>query len=151
MAEQNQLYQKQALPETEEEGTAAVASLNKSLHRLLVEFLKIIPMIMAGLYLLNTVLSYFYIDLDIISYIAGVGIIPWAFLYLASFAFKFCIYHRLFLYYIAANNSICWADYKYALPISNWNYLVLHFIVAGLFLFTILYLKFKKGKHEKFK
>lgn len=38
--------------------------------------IKLLPMIMAGLYFLNTVLSYFYMDYEIISYVSGIGILP---------------------------------------------------------------------------
>ena len=94
---------------------------------------------MAGLYLLNTVLSYFNIDYSIVSYLTGLGLIPWLFILVASYALKFCVYHRLFLWYIVANDLVCWIDYNFELPVSDRGYLLLHFIVAGLFIFLILY------------
>lgn len=118
-------------------------------HRLFLWFLKVLPMIMAGLYFLNTVLSYFGIDWTLFSYLVGIGIIPWLFILLASYVFKFCEYHRMFLYYIAVNNVICWLDYTFHLPVSNWNYLVLHIILAGVFLFIILYLHQKEVKKRR--
>lgn len=125
---------------------AEASSRSNHLHKLLIGFLKVIPMVLAGLYLLNTVLSYYNIDYSVISYIGGVGIIPWAFLMLASYALKFCEYHRMFLWYLAVHNIICWLDYTFGLPISDWNYVVLHFIVAGIFLFIILWLWKKCNK-----
>ena len=114
-------------------------SRSRVLHKFFLVFLKIIPMIMAGLYLLNTVLSYFNIDYSAISYLTGLGLIPWLFILVASYALKFCIYHRLFLWYIVANDVVCWADYNFELPVSDREYLLLHFIVAGVFMFLILY------------
>ena len=125
---------------------AEASSRSNHLHKLLIGFLKVIPMVLAGLYLLNTVLSYYNMDYSVISYIGGVGIIPWAFLMLASYALKFCEYHRMFLWYLAVHNIICWLDYTFGLPISDWNYVVLHFIVAGIFLFIILWLWKKCNK-----
>lgn len=113
---------------------------SRTLYKLFLGFLKIIPMVMAGLFLLNTVLSYFDIDYSIISYLAGVGLIPWLFIMLASYTLRFCEYHRMFLWYILMNNIVCWVDYNYGLPVSDRSYLVLHFIVAGIFLFFVLYL-----------
>ena len=133
----------------EEPTNAEVNLRNKSLHKLLLGFLKIIPMLLAGLYLTNTVLSYFNIDYNVISYIGGIGIIPWVFLMLASYALKFCEYHRMFLWYLAAHNILCWLDYTYKLPVSNWNYVVLHFIVAGIFLFLVLYFHQKCRRSKK--
>lgn len=123
--------------------------LNRDLHKFWLGFLKVITMVMAGLYLLNTVLSYFDLDYSVISYIAGAGLIPLVFLFLSSYLFHFCEYHRMFLYYIVANDIICWADYTFTLPISDWNYLMLHIITAGIFLFIILYLHQKEVKRRR--
>lgn len=123
-----------------EKNTNAEVSLNsKTLYKLFLGFLKVIPMIMAGLFLLNTVLSYFDIDYSIISYLAGIGLIPWLFIMLASYTLKFCEYHRMFLWYILINNIVCWIDANYGLPVSDRGYLILHFILAGFFLFLVLY------------
>lgn len=121
---------------------------SKTLYKLFLGFLKIIPMLLAGLYLLNTVLSYFDIDYSVISYVAGIGIIPWLFIMMASYVLKFCEYHRMFLWYMAVNNTVCWYDYNYELPVSDRGYLVLHFIIAGLFLFLVLYFHQKCRKHK---
>ena len=107
--------------------------------KLFIGFLKILPMVLAGLFLLNTVLSYFDIDLPVISYIASVGFIPWLFIMATSYKLHFCEYHRMFLWYILVNNILCWTDMEFGLPISNWNFFVLHIIIAGFFLFLVLY------------
>ena len=120
--------------------------LNRRLHKVWLGFLKVIPMLLAGLYLLNTVLSYFNIDYSVISYVASIGVIPIIFLFISSYLLHFCEYHRMFLYYIIVNDVVCWADYTFTLPIDNWDYLVLHFIIAGVFLFIILWLRFKVCK-----
>ena len=104
-------------------------------------------MVLAGCFLANTILSYFGIETEVLSYIAGIGILPLLFIYFSSFVFKFCVYHRMFIYYIFTNNIICFIDDKYEIPISYRSYLVLHLIIAAIFLFIILYLKFKLCKH----
>lgn len=140
--ESKQLFQKQELQKIEIEDTHAEESSRLSdyhKHKLFLGFLKIIPMAIAGLYLLNTVLSYYDIEWPAISYFAGTGIVPWLFIMFASYIFKFCEYHRMFLWYVLTNNFICWIDSKYPLPISNWDFFVLHISVAGLFMFLVLY------------
>lgn len=114
-------------------------SLSNYKYKLFLGFLKILPIIMAGLFLLNTILSYFDIDWPVISYIASVGVIPWLFIMVASYLFRFCEYHRMFLWYIMANNILCWVDEEYGLPISDRGFFVLHIIVAGVFMFLVLY------------
>ena len=115
------------------------SNLSNYKHKLFIGFLKILPMIMAGLFLINTVLSYFNIENRIFSYLSSIGLIPWLFILISSYIFKFCEYHRMFLWYILANNLICWADEEFKLPVNNWDYFILHMIVAGVFLFLILY------------
>lgn len=123
--------------------------INVRLYRTFKIFLKTIPMLMAVLYLGNTILSFFDIDSSLFSYLTGVGLIPWLFIMVSSYLFGFCEYHRMFLWYIMANNLICWTDEEFELPISNWNYLVLHIIVAGIFLFVILFMRQRCRKKER--
>lgn len=107
-------------------------------------------MIIAFGNLLNTVLSYFNINTTIISFLVSIGILPILFLYITSYVFKFCIYHRLFLHYIVVNNIICAIDeLYYPIPVSNRGYLMIHFIVAGVFLFLILFTRNKCKIQQK--
>lgn len=106
-------------------------------------------MVLAGLFLLNTVLSYFDIDWPVITYLAGVGVIPWLFVLIASYLFHFCEYHRMFLWYIMVNNLICWTDTEFGLPIDNWNYFVLHIVLFGITIFCALYFYLKSKKAKK--
>ena len=122
--------------------------ISSTTYKITVGLLKILPMVMAGLFLLNTTLSYFDTDWPLITYLAGIGVIPWLFVYAAARLFRFCAYHRMFLWYIMANNLICWTDEEFGLPISNWSFFVLHIIIAGVFLFIILYLRFRVCKHS---
>lgn len=142
---------KQELLEVEAEDIPVEENLRISnyRHKLFLLFLKVIPMLTAGLFLLNTVLSYFYIEISAISYIASMGLIPWLFVMIASYLFHFCEYHRMFLWYIMANNILCWIDYEYTLPISNRSLFLLHMIIAGIFLFLVLYFHQKQHKNKK--
>ena len=50
-------------------GIAVEESLNKHLYRAVLYLTKTIPVIISGIYLVNTVLSYMYIDIAALSYI----------------------------------------------------------------------------------
>ena len=126
------------------EENSSLSNYHKS--KLFVGYLKILPMLVAGVYLLNTFLSYFDIDWPILSYVAQ--FILWLFVMMASYRLHFCEYHRMFLWYILANNILCYVDSRWPLPISNWNYFVLHIIIAGLFLFLVLYFHQKCRKKK---
>ena len=84
-------------------------------------------------------LDFFGIKSYIISMVGGISILPLAFLYLASYVFQFCIYHRMFLHYILANNILVWFDYWFGLPISDRALFMVHILLVGVFLFLILY------------
>lgn len=116
---------------------------SKSLYKIELYSAKIVPMIIAAICLANTILSYFYIDLDIFSYIGGVSIIVLIRFYISSYVYRFCEYHRMFLHYIVVCNVINIYDAYIGIPISNRALLVLHVCIATIFLFVILYLKFK--------
>ena len=125
------------------------SKLSNYKYKLFLGLLKVLPMAMAGLCLLNTVLSYLNIDWPTITYLSGIGLIPWLFVLIASYLFHFCEYHRMFLWYILVNNVICWIDFQWPLPISNWNYFILHIIIAGVFLFLVLYFHQKCRKEKE--
>lgn len=120
---------------------------NKDLYKIELYLLKVMPMLLATIYLVNTVLSYYDIIIPVLSYIGGLSFIPLVFMYISSYVFRFCSYHRMFLHYIVINDLINLTDYYYTLPISDWELFILHMSIAGVSLFVILYL-YVKG-HSK--
>lgn len=119
---------------------------SKILYKLELGLLKVIPMILAFIALLNSILSYLGIDLYILSYLGGISIFTIIFLYLSSYVFDFCEYHRIFLHYVVAIWIINTVDYYIGIPISNLEYLCLQMIIAGISLFIIIYLYVKSHK-----
>ena len=108
-------------------------------HRFLHYSVRVIPVIMAAVCLLNTLLSYFYIDLPILSYIGGVSLFPLLFFYFASYALQFCSYHRLPLHYVTVNWALNIYDYYVGLPVSNKGLLMLVLIITCIFFFIGIY------------
>ena len=88
---------------------------SKNLYKVELYLLKIMPMVIALAYLVNTVSSYFGVDIPILASIAGMFLIPLIFMYISSYVFKFCEYHRMFLHYIAVNDIINIYDWGYNL------------------------------------
>ena len=118
--------------------------MNKLLYKVTVIVLKILPILLAFITLLNSILSYFNIDLVILSYIGGVSLITILFIYVTSYTFKFCEYHRIFLHYIVVTWIINIIDLYIGIPINDLEYLCLQMIVAGVSLFIILYFYLKR-------
>lgn len=119
-------------------------NLDKSLYLIELKLLKLLPFLLALVCLLNTILSIFRIDLYILSYIGSISFIPLIFMYVSSYTFKFCEYHRLPLHYIVLNNILSSLSYKIDFG-STWFWIVLHVILLGITIFLITYLyKIKK-------
>lgn len=119
---------------------------NKLLYKSQLYMLKVIPMVMAFIYFINTVLSYFDIDIPALSYIGSCSLLMLIYLYLSSYVFRFCAYHRMFLHYVVIINCLNMYDYYVGIPISDLSLLIMYQIISGIFLFLILYLYVKSNK-----
>lgn len=115
------------------------SNLDRCLYKIVLFSVKVLPMIISGIYLMNTTLSYFNIDWEILSYIvAGLFI---AGLYLLSIAFKFCRWHRVFIHYITGNLILNTLDCYVGIPVSDKGIFLLYLIFTGICLFLALYLR----------
>jgi hypothetical protein len=94
-------------------------NLDKYLYKIELYVLKIIPMLLALCSFLNTTLFYFGINLPILTYIGGVSFLTLGYLYLSSYVFKFCGYHRMFIHYILVVNIISYIDMEFGIEVSN--------------------------------
>lgn len=117
--------------------------MNKVSYRLFLFTLKAIPYVIALFYIIFTIGCYFGVELNIIGYIVSCSILTWLFLYISSFIFKFCIYHRLPLYYIMLNDIINTIDTYIHLPISTYSFFLLYICLTGIFVLLYVYLKVK--------
>lgn len=117
--------------------------LNKYLYKAELYLIRNIPLVMACIYLLNTILSYFNIDVPLLSYIAGTSLLELIFLYLSSYVFKFCIYHRLPIHYITINWILNIIDMYIGIPVSDKEILSIYLAIAGITILLMLYFKFK--------
>ena len=121
-------------------------SVNKKLYKWELWLVKVIPIILAGLTLANTILSYHYIDLIAISQFGGVSVLTLLFLCLSSFAFGFDVCHRIFIYYVIVNWLLSLYDYYIGIPLSNRDLYIMYLVIAGLA--VLVYLYFRQKKHS---
>lgn len=119
--------------------------VNKSLYKITLFSLKLIPMLLAACALINTVFSFYGIRFDVLSMIGGVSFLNLAFLYLVSFVFKFCIYHRMFLHYVLVTDILNTTDFYIGIPLDNRAMFGAYIAISGIFLFFILYLYYKRN------
>lgn len=113
---------------------------NKTLYKVFLVLLKVIPMLISFCMVLNTFLSYLYINAELLSIFGGVSFLTIVFLYIASYVFKFCNYHRMFIHYITVQWIINLIDYYIGIPLNDQNFMLLGLTIFGIFLFIILYL-----------
>ena len=107
--------------------------INRSLHKIAICFLKFIPFILAIFNFLNTILTTLNIVFPFIVEMASISFIPLLFIYIASYLFKFCTYHRIPLYYVATNKILNLFDYNFQIPISDYNWIVINSLIFGEF------------------
>lgn len=116
---------------------------SKILYKILLLLLKYIPIIIALFYVLNTITALVGIDIPVLSHIAGMSLFTWIFMYIAAWVFQFCIYHRMFLYYILITDLINIYDYYVGI---NYDIVPIHITLIGASLFLILYFYVKHNK-----
>lgn len=124
---------------------------NNLMHKLFLIVLKYIPVLITLSYILNTILYWFNIDLSILSNISGMSLCTWLFMYIQTYVFKFCEYHRLLLYYILITDLINIYDYYFVIPISDYQLLSIHTALIGILILLILIVHVKYHKRCSFK
>lgn len=121
---------------------------SKYLYKLFLILLKYIPVLLTVLYVTNTVLCMFNIDAPILSNIGGVSILPWIFMFVATYVFRFCTYHRLLLYYILLDDCINVYDYYIGVPVDDVGIVTIHLVLIGILVLTLLVNHVKHNKRK---
>ena len=98
--------------------------LNKNLFFIEIKLIKILPFIIALIYFIKTILNSIGVNLNSLSYIAGMSFIPLLFMYVSSYVFQFCEYHRLPLHYIVITNMLSIIGYVIIIGVAilKWRY-----------------------------
>lgn len=121
---------------------------SKFLYKIELVGIKLIPMIIAVLYFIDTILDAYGIDVEFISHLFGLALLPWCFLLLSSFVFRFCLFHRLPLYYIALNHLISLIDYYIGIPVELKAWVIGHIAILFIFILWMVVLHIKKKKDD---
>lgn len=121
--------------------------MDKKVHyKIELLYVKYSPMIISLGMLLNNILAYFDIYIQVIGgYLFSASLLTVGHLYNSSKTYKFCKYHRMFIHYIVINNIINAVDYYIGIPIEDFSLLLVNLIIAGIFLFLALYYHRKYG------
>ena len=118
---------------------------SKRLYKLVIIYLRIIPGLLAVCTFLDTLTQLLGYTIVLFSMIGGISFLTLAFLYMASYVFHYCKYHRMFLHYVLVNNILSFYEEQFGLPVSFNGLIAIFSVVACVFLFFILYY-YKKEK-----
>ena len=115
-------------------------------HKLVLKLLKYIPFIIAIFYFIDSVLNCFGIIVYIVPDIFYMSPITALFMIIASFAFRFCIWHRLPIYYSIILHLLSTIDYYFNISITNSIILFIIILITIIFIILGMYLKNRYNK-----
>ena len=116
-------------------------------YKVVLLLIRFIPMLIAFCYGANSLLAYFDMQLDILGYLVFYLFI--ALLYLLSYVFHFCAYHRMFIHYILSIDILNTIDYYVGLPLGDLGIWFVYAITTCIAMFITLYLYVKQNKVDK--
>lgn len=104
-----------------------------SKYKLTILYLKYITVFIALIDLIHTIFSFFNISVFELQIVCGVSIVTVIFLYLTSYTFGFCKYHRIPIHYVVISNIISCIDYYIGIPATDRQLLCVYLIIFGIF------------------
>ena len=125
------------------------SNISKNLYKIFLVFTKYLPLILALLFIANTLLAYYKITLPFIYYFGGTSFIFIILLYLISWVFQFCHLYRIPLYYVTLSNIIGIADSYGLIPLDNLNITRVYFIIAGIAAVAYVWFVYKNRNKPK--
>ena len=118
-------------------------NLRKTETKLLILLVKWFPLIIAVFQFINLITQFFTEKIIILDYIACTSVLSLIFLYLCSYVFKFCFYHRISLHYLVITQLMCVIDKYIGIPITTEQLFWVHINLFCSLLVILLYFKFK--------
>lgn len=118
-------------------------NLNKRLYKLTILTLKFLPIAMASAFMISNIIHISIVQ--IISHIIGINIAQFLFIYLTSYVFKFCNYHRIFIHYLVLIETINVIDWYIGIPISDKAMQITHIVISLVFIVIAVKMYYNKN------
>lgn len=96
---------------------------------------KIIPILIAIVHLVNSILSFCGGNDIVLNYVGGISLLPIIYLYIASYALHLCNYYRMFLHYSVLIDVLNTYDFYIGIPLDDKDYIIL---IVGITIVTML-------------
>lgn len=116
-------------------------SINFTLYKTSLILIKYGPLLIAVINFIAVILGCFGIVTSLFTVGFQLSIIATLLWILLSFTFKCCIWHRLPLYYCWTNNIISWIDFRWTIPVSNMQMILIHCLIVLIFIILGMYFK----------
>ena len=113
--------------------------IDKRRHKLLIFVLKILPAIMAGSYVIEMISIFLGFDTQVLVNFIGMIVAPILFMYLASYVFKFCEYHRIFIHYVLILEILTTVKWYYPVIVTSELVLNISFVLSGLLMLCVVF------------
>lgn len=118
-------------------------NINKNLYKLTIITLKFLPIVMASAFMISNVIHIAIVQM--ICHIIGLNIAQFLFIYLTSYAFKFCNYHRIFIHYLVLIETINAIDWYIGIPISDKAMEITHIVISVVFIAIAVEMYYNKN------
>lgn len=122
---------------------------NKRLYKIFIIVAKYISYILALTQIVGIIFSYFNITCIWLSIFGGCSIGIIGLLFLISIVFRFCLLHRMPLYYTSSIYLLQIIDNSIGIPLGNLMLFRLHFIIIGITLLLYVFLYYKNRRNPK--
>lgn len=113
--------------------------IDKRKHKLLIFTLKILPAIMASSYVIDMISVFLGFGTQVVVNFIGMIVAPILFMYLASYVFKFCEYHRIFIHYVLILEILTTVKWYYPVIVTSQLVLNISFILSGLLMLCVVF------------
>ena len=113
--------------------------IDKRKHKLLIFTLKILPAIMAGSYVIEMISIFLGFGTQVLVNFIGMIVAPILFMYLASYVFKFCEYHRIFIHYVLILEILTTVKWYYPVIVTSQLVLNVSFFLSGLLMLCVVF------------
>jgi hypothetical protein len=113
--------------------------IDKRKHKLLIFTLKILPAIMADSYVIEMISIFLGFGTQVLVNFIGMIVAPILFMYLASYVFKFCEYHRIFIHYVLILEILTTIKWYYPVIVTSQLVLNVSFFLSGLLMLCVVF------------
>lgn len=123
--------------------------IDKRQHKLMIFTLKILPAVMASSYLIELISTLLGFGTQVLINFIGMIAAPVLFMYLASYVFKFCEYHRMFIHYVLIIEILTTTKWYFPLIVTGTVLLNITFVLSVLLIIGIILFNISKIYKKK--